>query len=316
MAGELGAPVQSGRREQRLAVLAVVSAVLMWGYSPVAIKSISTSGLVTAFYRLWFAIPFLWLGVLATPRMRRGLSRDWLLGSVLGGTAFGLHQLCFFYALNLTTIANVTIIGSLQPVLILLVAAPLFGESTTLRSLLMSLVALAGTGLVVFGSVDEAQAGGLGDVLAVGNLLAFTAYFLISKRVRQAVGTTEYVVGMTTTSGLVIAFANLASGQDLASPSSLDLVVIASLAVFPGTLGHVLTNWAHAHTTALRISMIMLAAPVVATASAAVFLDEPVTLLQALGFLVVLSSIAVVVAGTGGDTPEELAESAARTDAP
>lgn len=305
-----------GARDERMAVLAVIGAVLMWGFSAVAIKSVSASALVTSFYRLWFAIPVLWLTVLVAPTMRRRLDRDWLRGCILGGAAFAIHQILFISAVRMTTVANVTIIGSLQPVLILLLAAPLFGERTSLLSVVMSLVALGGTGLVVWGSVGEAQAGGLGDVLATGNLFAFTAYLLFSKQARASVRATEYVVGMTTVAGFLIGAASLVTGQDLASPSARDLLIVGALAILPGTLGHVLTNWAHGHTTALRVSMILLAAPVVATASAAVLLDEPVTLLQSFGFLLVLSSIAVVVSGAEGSTKEELAEAAAQTDAP
>ena len=39
------------------------------------------------------------------------------------------------------------------------------------------------------------------------------------------------------------------------------LIIMASLALLPGTLGHILTNWAHAHVSALRISIVLLAAP-------------------------------------------------------
>lgn len=306
----------AGLRTETLAVLAVVGAVSMWGYTAVAIKMVSTSGPITAFYRLWFAIPLLWLLVLGVPRLRRALTREWFFASLLGGMVFAMHQICFFTAVKLTTIANATIIGALQPVLVLLVAAPLFGERTSGRSAFCSLVAIGGTGLVVWDSVGETAAGGRGDLLALLNLFVFTAYFLISKRVRRSIGATEYVIGMSTVAGIVMALACLAMGEEFGSPSASDLRILLLLALGPGTLGHLLTNWAHAHASALRISMVLLAVPVVATVSAAVFLGEPVTRVQVLGFAIVLGSIALVVADRDSAAGGELAESAAGTDAP
>ena len=84
----------------------------------------------------------------------------------------------------------------------------------------------------------------------------------------------------------------------------------------PGTLGHFLTNWAHAHATALSISMILLAAPVIATLGATVVLGEQLYTMQMLGGLIVLTAITIVVRSTAPSTGEELAESAAETDAP
>ncbi len=303
-------------KQATLGLLAVCVAVSFWGYSAVAIKAVSATGAVTAFYRLWFAIPILWIFVLSTRDVRTFTrQRSWLLGSLAGGLLFATHQLFFFTAVNLTSIANVTIIGALQPVLVMVVAARVFAEPASWGVVGASLIAIAGTTLVVWGSLSEAEAG-LGDLLALGNLFAFTGYFLASKRAREGVGTAEYVVGMTTVAGIAMGVACWLLGEDLRSPSRNDLLVMGSLALFPGILGHVLTNWAHAHVSALRISMVLLAAPVVATASAAFFLGEAITALQVLGFLIVLSSIAVVVFSREPDEAESLAESVAGTEAP
>jgi hypothetical protein len=64
---------------------------------------------------------------------------------------------------------------------------------------------------------------------------------------------------MSTVSGVLVTMVALAMHADLTSPGPFDFAILFTLAVFPGTLGHVLTNWAHAHTTAFSISMMLLA---------------------------------------------------------
>jgi drug/metabolite transporter (DMT)-like permease len=86
--------------------------------------------------------------------------------------------------------------------------------------------------------------------------------------------------------------------------------------VFPGTLGHFLTNWALPHTAAFVVSIMFLAVPVLACLGAALFLGETLHAAQLVGAAIVLISVGAVVAATSPATGEELAESAAETDAP
>jgi drug/metabolite transporter (DMT)-like permease len=298
-----------------LGIAALALTVLMWGMSGVGIKAVSMPGLVTASYRLWFAIAPLWLTMLS-PALRRRLDADWLRGSVVGGLLFSVHQILFFTSLKLTSVANVTIIGALQPVLVLAAAGPMFGEVPSRGAMRWSALAFAGTVLVVFGASHTAHWSLAGDLIAGLNLFAFTAYFLASKRIRERVGAWEYVVGMTTVAGIVVLAVTLASGQAQGSPKAWEWLVLASVAVFPGTLGHVLSNWAHAHVSAFVSSMILLAVPVIAAAAAALLLDEQVGALQVVGGLIVLFAIGRIVAGARRATAEALAEGGAGGEAP
>lgn len=303
-------------KAETLAVVAVAVAVTVWGCSNVVIKLASTTGLITSFYRLWFAIPLLWLIAAGVPSVRRGMTREWLAACLVGGGFFGLHQILFFNSLTLTSVANVTIVGALQPALVLLLAGRIFSEKATLAAIVWSVVAVGGTALVVVGSAGTPAWSPLGDALAVGNLFAFTAYFLASKRIRRRVGAPEYVVGMTTVAGIVVLAAALATRQEFLAPQGWDWGIFVFLAVFPGTLGHVLTNWAHGHASAFSMSIMLLAVPVIASIGAALFLDEALRLVQIVGGTIVLVAIGIIVRSTHAETGEQLAESAAATDAP
>lgn len=311
-----GGGVGLGNERHTLALLAVAGAVLTWGCSNVLIKTVSTTGLVASFYRLWFAIPLLWALPAARPSMRRRLTREWLSASLVGGGLFAIHQVLFFTSLKMTTVADVSLIGALQPAIVLVVAGRMFGEAVTWRAIGWSLVAVAGTVLVVLGAAGTPGWSPLGDLIAVGNLLAFTAYFLASKRIRARAGTIEYMIGMTTVAGLIMLVVALATGQRLGSPQGRDWVILLCLAVLPGTLGHFLTNWAHPHTSAFVVSIMLLAVPVIACCGAAVFLGETLNAMQLLGAAIVLAAVGAVVLSTSAAAGEELAESAAETDAP
>ncbi len=299
-----------------LALAAVAAAVATWGCSNVIIKVISTTGLVASVYRLWFAIPLLWVVPIVHAPMRARLGGAWVRASLVGGLLFAVHQILFFTSLKLTSVANVSIIGALQPALVLLVAGRMFGERVSARAVVWAAIAVVGTVIVVIGSAGTPGWSPVGDVVAVANLVTFTAYFLASKQFRSRVGALEYVLGITTVSAVVVLGVALATGQELRSPHGWDWLLLLFLAVFPGTLGHVLTNWAHPHVPAFLMSILLLAVPVVASLGAALFLNESLNLTQVLGGLVVLAAIGSIVRAAGAPAGEELAESAAETDAP
>lgn len=278
-----------------LALLANAVAVATWGFSNVGIKMVSASGLVVSFYRLWIAIPVLWAAVLSMPSVRRRLDRDWLVSCAVGGALFAAHQICFFNAVKLTTVANVSIIGALQPALVLLVAGPLFGERATPRSLALAAVAFAGTIPVVIGAAEMPEWSPVGDLLAFVNVFLFTLYFLASKQIRRNLGTAEYIVGMTTVAGTVLLIVCLSTAQDLLSPRASDWPILAFLALVPGTVGHYLSNWAHRHSSAFVMSVMLLGVPVIASVLAAIVLGETLTLLQIAGGAIVLLAVGSIV---------------------
>jgi drug/metabolite transporter (DMT)-like permease len=309
--------MSTSRRElsQWAGVSALAFTVVLWGMSGVAIKATSTTGIVTALYRTWFAIPLLWATMLV-PALRQRLNADWFRASLVGGSLFCFHQVLYFSSLKLTTVANVTIIGALQPILVLLVASPLFGERIAANAIFWSSIAFLGTLAVVIGAVHAPTWSPIGDSLAMVNLFAFTAYFLASKQFRTRVGAWEYVVGMTTVSGLGMLAIALATNQDLGSPRGMDWIILPAIAIFPGSLGHALANWAHAHVSAFVASMILLAVPVIAAAGAWLVLGEHISTLQVGGGIVVLTAVGMIVLSAKRAERAVLAESAAEADAP
>lgn len=283
-----------------LPLAAVATAVATWGCSAVVIKLVSTTGVVTSVYRLWFALPVLWATALLWPQVRRGLSRRWVLASLVGGVLFAGHQVFFFNALKQTSVANVAIIGALQPALVLLVAGPLFGEKIGVRAAAWALLAVVGAAMVVFGATGTPSWSRQGDLLAIVNLVVFTAYFLASKHFRNDLDTTSYVVGMTSVAALLMLAVATANGEVLTSPQGSDWGLLLFLALVPGSLGHVLSNWAHPHLPAFLVSVMLLGVPVIAAAAAAVFLDEPIHPLQAAGGALVLVAIGNLVTTKSG----------------
>lgn len=283
-------------------VLAAAASVVVWGASSVLIKQVEgVSGIAISFHRLWIGAVLTSAVFLATGGR---FSRRLLRLSLPGGAAFALDIVLFFTAVQETSVANATVIGALQPVLVLAIARRLFGERPGLPEAFWASVAIAGAVIVVTGAAAGGPASRRGDLLAAAALVAWTWYFVASKRARRELGSFEYLAGLSLVATVVVTPLVLLSGERLAVPEASGWGVIVLIAVVNGALGHFLMNWAHGHVPIVATSLMTLAIPVVATAAAAVFIDEPVTAAQVAGMVVVIASLSIVVLRTSRTTPE------------
>jgi drug/metabolite transporter (DMT)-like permease len=151
----------------------------------------------------------------------------------------------------------------------------LFGERARAVEIGWGAVAVAGTVIVVVGG-DGGGANSLnGDLLAVGALVSWTAYFVFTKTARQDLTAFEYLTGMAIVAAVAIVPLPLLFQGTLGTTDATGWLIIAYLTIVNGLLGHFLMAFAHGHSTLLTVSLLTLGIPVFAAAGAALWIDEP-----------------------------------------
>lgn len=270
---------------------AVGAAVTLMGIGSVVAKAAEIEGPVLGFHRAWGAAVVYCLVLVAT---RGHITVEKLRLAAPGGLVFGTQLGFFFSAVQLTTVANATMLLALQPVVVLFFFSRRFGETVTRRDWLLSAVAITGVGLVVFGSVDSPSWSPGGDALAVCALVSWTLYFVLSKRAREHLGAVEYQSMSLLFSGLILLpIAVIFSGT--LDPGPGKWWWIPAMVAIPGT-GHLLLNWAHSRVPLGLVSQLTLVSPVVSVALAAVVLDgETVNAVQIAGMALVLGALIAIV---------------------
>lgn len=272
-------------------IAAVATAVTLMGIGSVVAKASDIDGPILAFHRAWVAA-VLYVGLLLALGNR--ISRESLRLAAPGGLAFGIQLAFFFSAIQLTTVANATMLIALQPIAILAFFSRRFGERVTSVEVGLSAVALVGVALVVFGSTGSPAWSPLGDLLALGALATWTLYFVASKQARRHLGAFEYQgLSLVFSSAVMIPVALVFSGG--IDPGPGKWWWIPAMVAIPGT-GHLAMNWAHSRVPLALVSEMTLFSPVVSVALAALVLDgETVNALQLAGMATVLGALAVLV---------------------
>lgn len=254
--------------------------------APVIVASSAVHGLTMAFWRSWIGAAVLGAVLLA----RRGFSVALLRASAPAGLCFGLSIGMFFWASQLTSIANASLITILQPIPLAVLAFFFFGESLTRIDYAFASVALAGAGVLIVAGDSSGTGDIRGDLLALASILLGAGYFAFAKQVLVSQSVVSFMVGMFVWAGVALTPVVLVSGEAVLAPSSEDWLKVLAVAFLPG-IGHVLINFAHGKAPLNVMGLFQLLIPVNATLMALWFLDQSVSALQVVGMVVVIVAL-------------------------
>ncbi len=290
--------VTTGRRSllqvnsRRPAIVALSAAMIAWGITGVAAKAVDMGGMALAAYRSSVgAVALVALVYLTGRRLTWSTVR---LG-IPGGIFLGLDLTLFFSAVKLTTVANATVIGALQPALVILISAPLLGERVARGASRWAVVGLAGSALVIFGASGLPDWSAKGDSIAVLALFAWTGYFVATRLIRNRVEALEYAAVTAIVASLVAWPAALLFHQDVSWPDTQSWLWILGLALVSGIGGHLLMSISIPHLPLWASSTMTLSIPVISTVTAAIFLDESVAPTQVVGMAIVLLALGAAI---------------------
>jgi drug/metabolite transporter (DMT)-like permease len=270
----------------------VALAVFAWGFGPLFVKGIDASAPTIVFWRVLIGTAV----AVAFAYVTGGrLTGKLILIAFPVGVCFGLSFIFAFESFQKTSIVNATLIPALQPVLILLVASRLFGERRSAVELAFSALALAGVVVVVAGASSDGSSLE-GNVFAVLNLIVFSMYFLLGKRVRATdVHAWSLLAAVFIGSMVVVLPWSLVASHDLDGIHGADWLLLLGLILLPGMVGHGLMTWAHHYVDVTVTSMMTLANPVVSVIGAWFIFDQDLTAAQLAGGVVVLVALGAIV---------------------
>ena len=302
---DAAATADTGESVDRFGITGALVAVTAWGLSGVISKHIDMGGIAIAAYR--FVVYFLALSVFMHLRGTRITVRMLRL-SLWGGLALGVDVALFFSAVKHTSVANATIVGALQPVLVAIVAHRFFGERIRPRDIGFGSIALVGAVVVVLNAADSTKTDITGDIFAVGALFAWAAYFIFSKLAKGKLTGNEYTIGSAFWVGVTNVPLAFLFGQDMSWPSAESWMWLLILAFGAGIMGHSIMNWAIQQIPLWVGSTFTLFIPPVAAFSAWIFLGEQLTATQMVANAVVVLALGGVVTGQAsiGNRPRPL----------
>ncbi|MBK4216077.1 DMT family transporter [Paracoccus caeni] len=178
-----------------------------------------------------FLIGLVFLIPALVPALRRGFSPQ-IWGLFVGrGALHVVAVIAWFYAMSRITVAEVTAIGFLNPIIVTIGAALIMGERLAARRIGAIVIALIGALIVLRPGLRELDPGHLSQILAS---VAFGASYLVAKRISDQVPASVVVAMMSLTVSIGLAPIALAAWVP---PTWGQVGWLGLVAVF-ATLGH------------------------------------------------------------------------------
>jgi drug/metabolite transporter (DMT)-like permease len=272
------------------ALLGATFSAMLWGFGGILAALSTISGVAISMWRLWAAI-IIYAMVLALSRRR--LSWAILSACVPGGIFLAGEFIMFFSAVKMTSITIVSVVGALQPAVVYFAARRYHGERRPVVDFAWLAAALVGVGIVVVGNSSRGRSTLTGDLLAVGAMILWSAYWMASKSARYRVNSLEYTAGVSMVAAVVVTPIALVIDHGVGSLSTRNLVLILLITIVPGG-GHLIMNWAHRYLAASTSSAIGNLSTLVASVAAVPILGQPLSMTQVAGILIALGGVIAI----------------------
>jgi drug/metabolite transporter (DMT)-like permease len=293
---------------QRLALMALLGGAAGIGFAPIFVRLSDVGPSATAFYRLLFSLPILWLVAglegkgepplrtiqrrCAAPEVAR--SPYWICA--LAGLFFACDLAFWHWSIRLTSVANSTLLTNCAPFFVMLGARFWFAEEIRAVLILGMVVASIGAAMLVGATPELTPKHLTGDLLALITAVFYGGYLLTVKYLRFELSTARILAWSGLVScGLLLLIAVL-SHESIRIQTGRGWIVLVSLGLVSHIGGQGLIAFALAHLPAGFSSVGLLLQPVVAALLAWLILSEPLNLWQGIGGAIILLGIGL--AGT------------------
>ena len=301
----LSSPSAEARlRTERIAILALFVGAVTIAFAPILVRLSEVGPSATGFHRFLLAIPLYWAMAATLPRAtvaegseRPTSVRDFVLIS-MAGVYLAADVAVWHYSIQMTTVANSTLLANAAPVFVVLAGWILFGTRVTGTYMIGLAAAMTGVFILSRASLSLSEEHFIGDLLGVLTAVFYAAYQISVERLRKRFSTVTIMKYAIPASALIMLPVALASGDDLLPVTLAGWGFLIALAAGPQVFGQGLIAWALAHLPVAFASVSLLVQPVTAALVAWALFGEQIGAQQAVGGVIVLAGIMLARRGS------------------
>ena len=275
-------------------LIALFVGAALLGASAIFVRISETSPSLTAFYRAFLALPFLFIWVLRSKHdqpIKNYLSKDNLVILFLAGVFFGSDMAIWNWAISFTSVAHATLMANTAPIFVALVSFFFLRqkiESSFFRALIL---AFSGVSIVILAGSGSDSTRLLGDSLGLIAAIFYAAYILVIKKLTDTVPPAHTLFFATLFTAVFLFPIGLLESESFFPSSQKGWIILLAYAVISQALAQGLITFGISRLAAHLSSLILLVQPVAAAIYGWLLLSESINLWQGLGGAVVLFGI-------------------------
>jgi drug/metabolite transporter (DMT)-like permease len=281
-----------------------LAGVVGFSFRPILIKlcyaAYPASPVTLLFLRMTLSLPvFVFIAWLLSREKSVPLTpRDWVQVAALGFVGYYMASFLDFLGLQYVGAGIGRLISFLYPTMVVLLSLLFLKKQPTLREIAALVISYAGVALVVSSRISGTASDRLlvfGVLLCLANALSYAVYLVAGGQLTRRIGSmrfTAYTM-IAATVPAVVQFIVIEPFESLRLPGQVWGYVLV-MVVFATIVPVFLAAEALKRIGANQFALIGGVSPVVTVFAAAVGLEEPVTLLQVAGSILVISGVLLV----------------------
>ena len=271
----------------------ILAGTFFTSLSSIIIRFSEAPALVIAAYRMLFTTMMLVIPVYINNRSEfKNLNRQNFVMCVLSGVFLALHFTSWIQSLQMTTVANSTILVSCSPIFVAAINYFLLKEKINKNMVIGILMSLLGTIIIGMGSSQ-----GTGNSMMIGNILAFmgaifvAGYLVIGGIVRKNISAGVYVFIVYSVSAIVLFIMCFITDTPNYPYPAREFALFFTLAFFSSILGHTVYNYLMKYFSSTLISVSTLSEPIFASLMALLIFMEIPSIYTIIGGLIIIAGI-------------------------
>ncbi|NOZ83809.1 MAG: EamA family transporter [Epsilonproteobacteria bacterium] len=223
----------------------------------------------------------------------RSLGRKELLLSILSAFFLAGDFTLWTLSLKFTSVASSIVLVAISPLFIMFFSLVFLRKKPEIRDIISTVIAIFG--IILIGSSDLDLAANsknlMGDLLATIAAASIAGYLMVGQKVRQTVGTANYIAILYPATAFFLIFPVLFTNAPLIGFSNKDYLYLVCLGLIPQLIGHTGFSYALKKVPAFVVSLSILFEPVLSIIWAFLLLSEGLTLKQISGGILVLFAL-------------------------
>ena len=276
--------------------LIVIIGLVAVSFASILIKLCNAPSLMIAVYRLSIASLF----YLSFSKFRTGtflpsFSKSQWRVAVISGIFLTIHFATWISSLAYTSVASSVVLVQSAPVFVAVGSYIFIKEKPTLKMITGILITLTGSIIISIHDFNLNQSSMIGNLLAIGGALGAAGYMIAGRQLRRTVDTLRYVTVVYSTAAIMLIILAFFSGASPVGYSHETYILLLAIAIIPQIIGHTVINWSLKFFSATTVSVIILAEPIGASILAWFLLQEKLTMMQAIGGMVIIAGVLIVL---------------------
>ncbi|KDN56575.1 DMT family transporter [Flavobacterium seoulense] len=272
--------------------LALALGILCISIFPILVRLHLTSGLISAFYRMFIAAVLLLPYVIFSGKFKLPHHRITFL-AVVGGLVFATDIAIWNIAIQKSSATQATLLANLSPVWVGIGSFLVLKNKPSVNFWIGTAIALFGMVTLVGYETFVQFNFDLAFILAILSGMLYATYILISKNLLTKVDILSFMSIVLVSSSLFLGLVCIISEENFTGFSNTAWMVLFIQGAICQLMAWLLISYSTQHLQATRVSLSLLGQAVLATLLAWIFLDEKMSWFRIIGAVFLLLGIRI-----------------------